>query len=119
MGLFTQFLDVQKTMLKLFSELRSVKAIEPKSRTDIEQEKTMSFSTFAVLASLLVGSPNIVGGIGSVEALVDRGPIVDLIVRCQSGTAIISFSKIERRYCTPQLECFRALDESIVRSCGN
>ena len=54
-----------------------------------------------------------------VEAIIDRGPIQELIVKCGDGTAIISFSKVERRFCTPRLQCDRSLRVIIARTCGH
>jgi hypothetical protein len=53
-----------------------------------------------------------------VEASIDRGPITELIVRCPTGTAIISYSKVERRFCTPRLVCHRDLGRVVAQSCG-
>ena len=52
-----------------------------------------------------------------VEATIDKGPIVELIVRCQSGTTIISFSKLEWLYCGPKAACARDLSAVVARSC--
>lgn len=79
----------------------------------------MGISHYVLLASLFTTHPGAVRVNRGVEAVVDRGVIVEMIVRCQTGIAIISFSKIERRYCTPQFECFTNLDVTIRRSCGD
>lgn len=52
-----------------------------------------------------------------VEAKIDRGPIVELIVKCGGGTAIISYSKIERVFCTPQLACGPGLQRALQETC--
>ena len=52
-----------------------------------------------------------------IEAYIDRGPIVELIVRCPVGTAIISYSKMERRYCGPDLVCDRSMATVVRRTC--
>lgn len=78
----------------------------------------MGISHYVLLASLFTTHPGTVRVNRGVEAVVDRGVIVEMIVRCQTGIAIISFSKIERRYCTPQFECFTNLDVTIRRSCA-
>lgn len=52
-----------------------------------------------------------------VEARIDRGPIVELIVKCGEGAAIISYSKIERVFCTPQLVCGPGLKRAISATC--
>jgi hypothetical protein len=53
-----------------------------------------------------------------IEASIDRGPIAELIVRCPKGTAIISYSKVERLFCTPRHVCDRDLDRVVAKSCG-
>lgn len=53
----------------------------------------------------------------AIEAMVDRGPIVELIVRCPAGTAIISYSKMERLYCGPDLVCGRSMTTVVRRVC--
>jgi hypothetical protein len=52
-----------------------------------------------------------------VEMVIDRGPILEMIIRCQAGTAIVSYSKIERLYCTPKHVCSRSRHETFARSC--
>lgn len=53
-----------------------------------------------------------------IEASTDRGPIIELIVRCPKGTAIISYSKMERLFCDPRLVCTADKEAVIRRSCG-
>jgi hypothetical protein len=53
-----------------------------------------------------------------IEAQIDRGPIVELIVKCPKGVAIISYSKIEKLYCSPRFRCRRALTPVLADSCG-
>lgn len=52
-----------------------------------------------------------------IEAVVDRGPIAELIVRCPRGTGILSYSKVERTFCTPDWRCGQGLDRAIGRLC--
>ena len=53
-----------------------------------------------------------------IEAVTDKGPILEMIVRCKTGTAIISYSKIERVYCDPRLSCARDRNAIARRACG-
>ena len=53
-----------------------------------------------------------------VEAVVGRGPIAEVIVRCPRGTAIVSFSKIENVFCTPKDGCHRNLHPAAMLACG-
>jgi hypothetical protein len=53
-----------------------------------------------------------------VEAIIDRGTINELIVRCDRGSGILSYSKIEKLYCTPDHRCTRGRDTAIRRLCN-
>ena len=51
------------------------------------------------------------GPLPRIEAVTDRGPILELIVHCQSGTAIITYSK--------SISASAGLQTSIVKSAMN
>lgn len=53
-----------------------------------------------------------------VEAYTDRGPIVEMIVHCQSGSGIMTYSKLEKLYCGPRGRCDRDFDLVIASICG-
>ena len=53
-----------------------------------------------------------------VEAYTDRGPIIELIVKCPDGTGIMSYSKIERLYCSSKHACFRRLQPALRDTCS-
>ena len=53
-----------------------------------------------------------------VEATTDKRPIVELIVRCPQGTAIISYSKLERLYCGPKSKCHRQIGHVVDNACS-
>ncbi len=55
---------------------------------------------------------------GVIEAYTDKGPIVELIVRCPEGTGIMSYSKIERLYCSSKMRCSAALRTAVADTCG-
>ena len=61
--------------------------------------------------------PAFVGRGGVVEAYTDRGPIVELIVRCPVGTGIMSYSKIERLYCSSKAHCSSTLKSAVADTC--
>ena len=75
----------------------------------------------AVLGLVLAGSyteyPAFTRRGGVIEAYTDRGPIVELIVRCPVGTGILSYSKIERLYCSSKHDCFPHLHPAVARTC--
>lgn len=76
----------------------------------------------AALATASAGIITLYSGVNApdarVEAITDRGPILEMIVRCRQGSAIISYSKMERLYCDPQLRCNADKDLVIRRTCG-
>jgi hypothetical protein len=53
----------------------------------------------------------------TIEAIIDRGTITEIVVRCWAGTAIIAYSKVEKRYCSPRWKCGKDLDAAIEESC--
>ena len=57
-------------------------------------------------------------GLEPIEAITDRGPILEMIIRCRNGSAIMSYSKLERLYCSPKLYCSGDRDDIIRRSCA-
>ena len=79
----------------------------------------MSMSASAIiLASLTTIYPGKAANMGQIEAVTDRGPILEMIVRCPTGAAIITYSKIEKVFCTPQIRCSADRNAVIRRSCG-
>ena len=76
----------------------------------------------SVASVILAGTFTIYSGPGlpdgQIEAITDRGPILEMIVRCRSGSAIISYSKVERLYCDPRLVCEASREAVIRRTCG-
>lgn len=52
-----------------------------------------------------------------VETLIDKGLTVEMIVKCPDGAGIITFSKVEKLYCTPDTSCHRGIRPAIRRLC--
>ena len=52
-----------------------------------------------------------------IEAILDRGPINELIVKCPGGSGILSYSKVERLFCTPVSGCTPDLKKALARTC--
>lgn len=59
-----------------------------------------------------------VGGHSGIEAITDRGLIAELIVRCNEGVVVLSYSKTERLFCTPKNGCFDTLINARQTSCS-
>lgn len=53
-----------------------------------------------------------------IEAITDLGPILEMIVRCPKGTAIISYSKGERLFCGPRMACSFSRETTIRNACA-
>jgi hypothetical protein len=70
------------------------------------------------LAASYTDYPAFRGAGGVVEAWTDRGPLVELIVKCPIGTGIISYSKIERLYCSSKHGCYPRLATAFDETCG-
>ncbi|MFM1814618.1 MAG: hypothetical protein RLZ98_1313 [Pseudomonadota bacterium] len=52
-----------------------------------------------------------------VEMVHDKGLMLELIVKCSRGVAIVTFSKTEGLYCDPQHHCSSNLRGTIGRAC--
>ena len=78
----------------------------------------VNFTTYPALGDRPPAAPREVQATAQIEAMVDRGPIVEMIIRCPSGTAIISYSNIERRYCAPNGDCDGDVSRVVTRACG-
>jgi hypothetical protein len=53
-----------------------------------------------------------------IEAIIQRGIISELIVKCVDGTAIISYSPTDGMYCLSPSNCSTDRLEIIDQSCG-
>ena len=52
-----------------------------------------------------------------VEAVIDKGLMQEIIIRCFASTGIVTFSKAERVYCTPDHQCFDQFKTAVGRLC--
>lgn len=73
---------------------------------------------YAVLVAIFSDYPAFSHRDTEVEAYTDRGPIIELIVRCPAGTGIISYSKIDQRYCSSKFKCSPDMRSAIDNTCG-
>jgi hypothetical protein len=79
---------------------------------------TANFTAYPGFGDRGIATPRKAERNARIEATVDRGPIVELIVRCPSGTAIISYSKVEKLYCGPKHTCNRQISRVVYEACG-
>ncbi len=68
-------------------------------------------------AAGLTDYPGFINPKATVEAVVDRGPIQELIIKCPQGTAIIAYSKVEKLFCGPTGGCSQQLPAVVQRAC--
>lgn len=61
--------------------------------------------------------PGFVQPKSKVQAIVDKGPVLELIVACQPGEGIISYSKIDRKFCLPDATCYAKGRKAIAKLC--
>ncbi len=52
------------------------------------------------------------------EAAIDKGPIYELIISCDEGSAILSYSKVERLFCTAYRGCTTNSAKAMARACN-
>lgn len=76
---------------------------------------------FLIVAFAASGSftqyPGFLNPKARIEAILDRGTISELIVKCGDGAGIISYSKVERLYCTPHQGCTPNFKTALARMC--
>jgi hypothetical protein len=61
--------------------------------------------------------PMVDAGRARVEAVTDLGPIQELIVKCPAGTAIVSYSKIDKMFCGAGNQCSVSLPIMVRKVC--
>ena len=57
----------------------------------------------------------------TIESVIDRGLIAELIVQChgKNDVVVMSYSKAERLYCTPVNECFQSFSAARRNACNH
>ena len=72
---------------------------------------------YALLASTFTAYQAFVQPGATVETLIDKGLLVEMIIKCPDGAGIITFSKVDKRYCTPDFTCHRKIGPAIEQLC--
>lgn len=70
------------------------------------------------LTAIYSDYPGFLKRAGIIEAYTDRGPIIEMIIRCPAGTGIMSYSKLEKLYCSSKWKCTPKLVEAVANTCG-
>lgn len=77
-----------------------------------------NFTSYPAFGDRITGLPGPTRpALARVEAAVDKGPIIELIVRCPEGTGIISYSKLERVYCSSRAKCSPQIAAAVHDTC--
>lgn len=76
---------------------------------------TLTMTLLAATFTLYLRDPE---ELPRVEAITDRGPILEMIVHCRTGAGIMTYSKLEKLYCSPRWRCDRDPDVVIASLCG-
>lgn len=77
-----------------------------------------NFATYPSMGDRGLIQPKSISSNPRVEHAIDKGLIIEMIVRCQSGVTVISYSKVERLYCSPKLVCSPNASDIVAKSCG-
>ena len=77
------------------------------------------FVIFAATSTTIFSDyPGFVDTRATVEAFTDRGPVVELIIKCPGGSGILTYSKIEHLYCSSKHSCFSSLRAAARDTCS-
>jgi hypothetical protein len=75
------------------------------------------YGFLAAAVTLFNYYPGFTDSHSKIEAVIDRGLVAELVVRCEEGTAIVAASMVDQKFCTPKFVCYPALDRAISESC--
>lgn len=78
---------------------------------------TSNFTAYPAFGDRGIAQPPAANKSYRVEATTDLGLVVELVVSCAKGSAIISYSKIEKLYCGPRSGCDRDVAPVIAKAC--
>lgn len=75
-----------------------------------------------LLASVGVGNiftvyPGFIEPKSDIQAVTDKGPVLEIIIACRPGEGIISFSKLDRAFCVPDATCYSTIRPAIQHLC--
>ena len=61
--------------------------------------------------------PGFVEPKSQIEAVRDIGPVLELIVKCPLGNGMMSYSKVDKKFCTADWTCYRDPKAAIAHLC--
>lgn len=71
----------------------------------------------AALAVAFADYPGALSRNAPIEAAIDRGLIVELVVRCGNQVGMLTFSKVEKQFCDPAMLCHRRFADARNATC--
>lgn len=71
----------------------------------------LAFSNFHLYPGFLPGNHS------AVEAVIDRGPVKEMIINCGRSSGIIQYDSAKRVFCLPRGGCLRSRQRAIARLC--
>ena len=77
----------------------------------------MSQFASALFAANFTLYPAFVHPGATLEAITDKGLILELIVRCEPDAGIVTYSKVDKKYCGPDFECYGSFDAAAGALC--
>ena len=72
----------------------------------------------AIAATSFTYYPQFVQPDSKITTVTDLGPVLEVVVKCHRGSAIMSYSKIERVFCTPDWVCYRDMQTAASKACN-
>jgi hypothetical protein len=99
---------------------RKIAQLHPSETNDSKQDGGTQMAASFLLVALASGfslfpgflDPNL-----TVQAISDKGPILELIISCHPGEGIISVSKVDRLVCIPDASCYATIPEAVDHLC--
>ena len=73
---------------------------------------------FALSAGIFTIYPGFIDPQAKVQVATDKGPIVELVIACGRGEGVMSFSKIDRKFCIPNSSCYNSFSVAYVELCN-
>lgn len=77
----------------------------------------LSMVAAVAAASVFSDYPGVRNANTAIEAIIDKGLVVEMIVRCDHNTGIVTYSRADRRYCDSRLRCHASLRAARRATC--
>ena len=74
-------------------------------------------SAAAIASNLFTLYPGFTNPASDIQMITDKGLVLEMVIACRPGEGIITFSKIDRAFCTPDARCFGDIDKAIGHLC--